>query len=110
MNKPHKWADVIKAWADGKTVQCQYINNLTQDWTDYNISIHKVPNFFSAALEWRVKPKLIGQFKIGLFRNSQIEDYYFNIATKPEYVETFESNSDFIRWVTDTIEVYDPPD
>lgn len=28
--KPHKWAEVIKAWADGKTVQYKYL-----DWSGW---------------------------------------------------------------------------
>ena len=45
---PHKYSDVIKAWADGYEVQCY--NTFIQDWIDMNTPI------FTCEYEWRVKP------------------------------------------------------
>lgn len=45
---PHKYVDVIKAWADGYEVQCY--NTFIQDWIDMNTPI------FTCEYEWRVKP------------------------------------------------------
>ena len=51
MNKPHKHADVIKAFADGKQIQFRYYNN--QEWLDWDRSYCPT---FSDYYEYRVKP------------------------------------------------------
>ena len=49
---PHKWAEVIHAWADGKDIQYAYCPS-SGPWTTYNgVS----PNFHSAGVRWRVAP------------------------------------------------------
>lgn len=65
--KPHKWAEVIKAWADGKPIQFR-ISKLG-DWEDYRPEQLKQSNasalFFPFDVprfdqfEWRVKPEAI---------------------------------------------------
>lgn len=63
--KPHKWAEVIKAWADGKPIQ--FKGNGFSDWVDYDpdalrnsqASAHFFPfdiPRFDLDFEWRVKP------------------------------------------------------
>jgi hypothetical protein len=47
MNKPHKYAEVIKAWADGATVQY---------WDKLNKWVTQTTPSFDPWLEWRVKP------------------------------------------------------
>ena len=63
--KPHKWAEVIKAWADGKPIQFKIGEN---DWEDYDPTTVQnshssaiffpfvVPRFDLSYVEWRVKP------------------------------------------------------
>ena len=52
--KPHKWAEVIKAWADGKPIQYKAYDS--PDWRD----VEKAHPFFdNDFLEWRVKPEAI---------------------------------------------------
>ena len=51
MTTPHKWADVIKAWADGKEVQYAYIVAQSEWITAIQ------PNFHSETIVWRIKPK-----------------------------------------------------
>lgn len=34
MNKPHKHARVIKAWADGAEIECRYPTDTYLEWTD----------------------------------------------------------------------------
>lgn len=49
MNKPHKWAKEIKAWADGAEIQCRYVGGV--NWGSApNPSWHD-------DLEYRVKPR-----------------------------------------------------
>lgn len=53
MNKPHKWAKEIKAWADGATIQLRY--KYAGGWSQWEIvnapHWHPVDTF-----EYRVKP------------------------------------------------------
>ena len=51
--KPHKWAEVIKAWADGKPIQRRLIG--AHFWDD----VDEHPYFDNTTLEWRVKPENI---------------------------------------------------
>ncbi len=59
-NKPHKNADAIKAWADGKTVQ--FKNYTTKGkWKDFDsvAAGDYLPDFGGDAIEWRVKPEAV---------------------------------------------------
>ena len=53
---PHRWAEVIKAWADGKEIQWKYYEG---DWKTYNQSngISASPAFNDQVYEWRIKPQ-----------------------------------------------------
>lgn len=51
MNKPHKHADVIKAWADGAEIEWR--ENEHGDW---RVDRSKVPAFDHMYYEFRVKP------------------------------------------------------
>lgn len=53
--KPHKWSEVIKAWADGKPIQFKNPKGL-DEWCDLGIG-EDVPDFGSPIFEWRVKPE-----------------------------------------------------
>lgn len=67
MTKPHKYAEAIKAWADGKPIQ--FKPNEGSSWTDYDPEYarqHRINlDFYSSNIpkfdeyEWRVKPKNI---------------------------------------------------
>ncbi len=57
MNKPHKHADVIKAFADGKQIQFRYCDN--QEWLDWDRSYCPT---FSEYYEYRVKPETIAVY------------------------------------------------
>ncbi len=48
---PHKWADVIKAWADGAAVQWKMPRG---NWIDMGNTGSSPP--FVVDYEWRVKP------------------------------------------------------
>nr|DAP78122.1 MAG TPA: hypothetical protein [Caudoviricetes sp.] len=65
--KPHKWAEVIKAWADGKPIQCRI--GTQKEWIDWDPGQLRQSNasalFFPFDVprfdqfEWRVKPENI---------------------------------------------------
>lgn len=53
--KPHKWAEVIKAWADGKPIQVLDVRE--SEWVDYEDNEYTTPDFATDYLKWRVKPE-----------------------------------------------------
>ena len=55
MNKPHKHAEVIKAWADGVAVQ--YRESSLTEWNDLDPPPSSIPAFLNG-FEYRIKPKL----------------------------------------------------
>lgn len=52
MNKPHKHAEVIKAWADGHEVEWRYSGPCR--WRTFQGE--STPAFWNLDLEWRIKP------------------------------------------------------
>lgn len=57
--KPHKWAEVIKAWADGKPIQYKDLRS-SDEWVDYEGDGYQIPMVFGVSyFEWRVKPENI---------------------------------------------------
>ena len=56
MIKPHKWAQIIKDWADGKPIQYKYLDWKDSEWKDNDMPL---PRFDIGDLEWRVKPENI---------------------------------------------------
>jgi hypothetical protein len=55
MKTPHKHADVIKAWADGNTVQYKALNGKWEDLIPPN-PLETMP-FFQVQNEYRIKPQ-----------------------------------------------------
>lgn len=51
MNTPHKHAEVIKAWADGKAIQWKHMG----PWCDFDSP--KFGPWNNPNIEWRVKPE-----------------------------------------------------
>lgn len=56
MTTPHKYAEVIKAWADGKEIQYRVNSSLNSTWNDYTNKL-STPDFGGLSTEWRIKPK-----------------------------------------------------
>lgn len=54
MNKPHKHAELIKAWADGAIIQERPINKLNNHWDWSDI---EEPVWASTFYEYRIKPE-----------------------------------------------------
>lgn len=71
--KPHKWAEAIKAWADGKPVQYKNLK-VSDEWVDYEVVGDQMPMFFgSSYFEWRVKPEnTIVERNIWLLDNEEV--------------------------------------
>jgi hypothetical protein len=93
MNKPHKYAALIKAWADGAEIEYKPFPDTT--WQSFpHLSWNELN-------EYRIKPKTIK------FRNALMSDGF-----QPYYVITYnspsaiiENNPGFIKWLGDWQEV-----
>lgn len=106
MGKPHKYAEVIKAWADGKVIQFRKDERITCDcgWRDWKPDFHNASPEFSNLIitEWRIKPEK------KKYRILEVKDIYGK--PYPSLVNTdggaalVSNQSEFVRWVTDWIE------
>ena len=103
--KPHKHAEVIKAWADGATVEARYLESSypeSRKWHVVNCPA------FSEDWEYRVKPPK------KWFRVAIVERFSDSLAPllmvcsdeKTELV--WQGMKGFITWLTDRIEYDDP--
>jgi len=87
MNKPHKHAAIIKAWADGEQIQV-LING---EWKDITT---RQPTW--DANYYRIKPKTI---KYSLYLNTKGEIAVINKQNSTVFV------NDFVKWLGDWQEV-----
>lgn len=97
VNKRHKHADLIIAWAEGAQIQ---VKNHLGRWEDCNKANYIT---WQASAEYRVKPKT---------RTMQLRVAVLRERSGAEYLCTFyadfrerERADDFVRWVTDIINV-----
>lgn len=98
--KPHKWAEVIKAWADGKPIQFR-ISELG-NWEDYhpdqlrqsNASAlfhpFDIPRF--DLFEWRVKPEVIAIEKY-IWLDASCNETRISVSSSPNVRFTFDSDT-----------------
>jgi hypothetical protein len=63
--KPRKWAEVIKAWADGEDIQ--YSGVRATFWHDFDPSSGRQPAFEAPSLVWRIKPAMV-RYRVGIIR------------------------------------------
>jgi hypothetical protein len=99
MSKPHVHAEVIKAWADGKTIQTK-IGLMWIDMRERNC-----PTW--ANHEYRVKPETI-RYRVALFKpdDRYPAPYTTSIFTTEKMAHIAEHGSPyFVRWLTDWTEV-----
>ena len=92
----HKHADIIKAWADGETVQ--YYNIFCGDWQDV---AHDIAAWHPSE-KYRIKPKTI-RYRAALMASAHSEYETFALSQLEEEVVSEDAN--FVRWLTDWIEV-----
>lgn len=101
MTTPHKWADVIKAWADGKPIQWRAALLPSDDdrWGDVTSST-KLPDFSAKHCEWRIKPETV-KYRRYLARVPAcvvvaiVHQPYTNGTAEKSWGEQF------IRWIDD---------
>lgn len=97
--QPHRWAEVIKAWADGKAIQGRRIGSV--EWHDF-CAPGWLPAFNGPDWEWRVKPQAV-RYRLALFREHN--GAFVTTASTPETAAKLEEHLAFIRWLTDWQEV-----
>lgn len=90
----HKHSELIKAWADGATVQVRLDNH----WEDTECPIWHPDS------EYRVKPQTL-KYRVALFSSLKGEKYIVTASTPTLAPEGFERDAGFIRWLTDWVEV-----
>ena len=94
MTTPRKHAELIKAWADGATIE---IRN-REGW-----EIAVCPRWFEAN-DYRIQPGPDRyRFRVGYFRYSDGTPYCAT-AINPNDELVFSADYQFIRWLTDTTE------
>ncbi len=88
--KPHKWAEVIHAFADGRAVQLRYSE--AGVWHD----AHTLHGIDDPAFEWRIKsePATL-RYRVALFKDGRA--YYIGTSNTP----LFERSTNFVKWVSD---------
>jgi len=100
MKITHKWSTVIKAWADGETIQYRTIGALyDDDWMCIGFPFQ--PNFNDPKLEWRIKPRVKTiKYRVALCKDPR--GFWFT-ETDDNYTndDDLENSSDFVKWVTD---------
>ena len=96
MNQPHKHKDVIIAWANGEEIEFRD-PNFSMEWAPI-----KAPSWLPDT-EYRVKPEpkeSVHTFRIGVGAIDD-ETFYTFTADTAEEEQTFQSEPDFIGWITD---------
>lgn len=101
----HKWAEVIKAWADGKEIQFFNIE-CEREWVDFdgkNENALRHLMLASGHLQWRIKPER--WYRVVLWSNGRVGAVDKNLKEGEEsWAESWaESHENFIRWLTDRI-------
>lgn len=71
---PHKYADVIKHWADGGEIQFKYQGST--NWETYEFP-KTFPFVNSSAHNWRIKPEVKTiSYRMGITKDNQIKVYH----------------------------------
>lgn len=96
--KPHKWAEAIKAWADGKPIQ--YKPNKESCWIDYDPEYARQRginrDFYSSNIpkfdeyEWRVKPERVDTYHLVEYMGEGDVEMYSSENLKANLRLTFE--------------------
>jgi len=98
VNKRHKWAEVIIAWAEGLPIQMKLISDGIV-WVDYNSTTH-LPNFDNPNIIWRIKPEPMDiYYWVALFYDVRFNRYYTLATNSADTANDLETNQDFVKWI-----------
>lgn len=92
MGTPHKHAEVIKAWADGNTVQVLVDN----EWGDV------VSPSWSYDNQYRIKPEM-AKYRVAAMRSAAGKTYTSSVDHE-HMVKSVENSAAFVRWLSNWIE------
>ncbi len=96
MRQPHKHAEVIKAWADGATIEWRRDGHCC--W--YTMNNDEAPGFYSQ-YEYRIKPEVIKiEYRVALLKYADI--FHPCLITSRKHREV-EQDFNFVRWLTDPV-------
>ena len=102
MSTPHKHAAVIKAWADGATIECKPLSPpIHLNW----IKVVSSTPEWRTDWEYRVKPEVV---RYRLFLNLHSEGHHYVSAHYEKAaigVRGTELSFGFVRWIGDWQEV-----
>ena len=94
--KPHKYAAVIKAWADGAEVQ--YRTNDRAVWQDWVSTSYSAIPSFRADVEWRLKPAPVKLMYRAALMGAGCEASYLEFVNTHEQAAHLFGDEHFIRW------------
>jgi hypothetical protein len=95
MGKPHKHAELIKAWADGADIQQRYDSG--EEWQ----AIGQFPSW-AENFDYRIKPKTV-RYRLYVWKN-KMDEFSVEALNNTEEYEP-EVSIGFIRWLGDWQEV-----
>lgn len=94
---PHKYAAVIKAWADGAAVQ--YRTNDRAVWQDWVSTSYSAIPSFRADVEWRLMPAPVKlMYRIALMRKPSGGDFFLDFAHSIEDAAKVCADDNFVDW------------
>jgi hypothetical protein len=95
---PHPYASVIKAAADGATVQSR--NKYSKEWSDWCLCVF--PDFNLPDYEWRVKPQTL-RYRVALMKGDT--GLTTSVVNSEVVATAYEEFNMFVRWLHDWQEV-----
>lgn len=107
MNTPHKYAEAIKAWADGREIQYQYIEKLKGDDSWLTLPPKDNPDFSPNIYKFRIKPETL-RYRVALLHGHPDAEvpYYLRIATdEKEQKQILMLSGIFVKWLTEWVTI-----
>ena len=96
--KPHKYAAVIKAWADGAEVQ--YRTNDRAVWQDWVSTSYSAIPSFRADVEWRLMPAPVKlMYRVTLMKDRN--DFFTTTVDSMEEAAEIFGDSEFVKWASE---------
>ena len=92
--KPHKHAELIKAWADGAEIECR--------GNDGNWFVAENPGW-NPDREYRIKP-MMRKYRVAQMFDKSSNQHYTTTADSEIDAHSLHSANTFVHWLTDWVE------